>query len=291
MNTALQPRAGYNQGEQPPLLSSMRYLGQPAVKIGVGDTTLITNSPVVPGPGQGTPRSMGINPVAISGALFNRSGGAMTYDYYLVDDQGNEFLLTPGAAETLADGAEVYTLTTSLSTSGYICLPVSWSLIIRLVTGNPATGQGIIAWPWIHDMARNTIPIVSALTTTELVIGPAEGRGWQLMGNVYGQITAAGYDRDILFYANFDTVVRHVETEIFYLAGEDIVSTLTAGAADIDVAASGVETGFQIDGKLQGLILAYPDKIKITAGENQTTAPLYLFANFAEFDLPRDMGQ
>ncbi|MCH5378221.1 MAG: hypothetical protein JJ992_30055, partial [Planctomycetes bacterium] len=56
---------------------------------------------------------------------------------------------------------------------------------------------------------------------------------------------------------------------------------------------SGVEAAFALAepvepyGIKKGLIISYPDKLKVRAGETQTTAPLYFVANFAEFDLPR----
>ena len=87
-NEPLQSRTGYNQGDQPITLSRLKFLGQPAVKCGMGDTVIATNSPVVPG--ENNPRALTVNPLFVTGALFNRSGGSIEYDLILIDDQNGE---------------------------------------------------------------------------------------------------------------------------------------------------------------------------------------------------------
>jgi hypothetical protein len=224
----------------------------------------------------------------MSGVIFNRNGvGPVVLDLVLVDPDGNEFVVA--TAISIADGQSEVIDTSGLSIGGFIVLLSDWTLLARVTSGDVASGQGVVAWPWCHDMTRNVMPIIAELTTTELEIGPPKGRGWQLTGNLKAQAFFSG---DLLQYVNFDSVPRNVQSEIFYLAGENIQSDATiAGPPAVGpIAVSGIEPGFEAGGDQYGLILAYPDKIKVRAAENQTTAPLYMFANFTEFDLPRDMG-
>lgn len=284
-NRPLQGRSGYNQGPQSMPLTDTKFLGQPAVKCGAGDTTIFRHARV--SPGENNVRSVAGSPALVAGMLFNRSGGPIEYDFVLVDDQNNEFLANPGAPLPLADGEEAAMLISPLFGA---VLPIieNWTIKVRIITGNPSGGQGVVAWAWAHDKSRNFKPVILPLTTTLLEIGPAEGRAWQTGVGAFGGLTGEAS----IFYLNFDSVTRTVSDEILHLADEDI--QVNSGVITIEPRVSvdsGVESAY-LDTDLveKGLIIAYPDTLKFRAGENQTSAPLYLFANLAEFDLPKDQG-
>jgi hypothetical protein len=224
----------------------------------------------------------------IGGKLFNFTGGAVGYRLILFDALGNEFDLT--GLESLDD--KLYTDLNILyltDDNGVFCLPVGWSLAVRHVSGNVAGGR-FVAWPWSHDLSRNLVSIVEPVTTSGLEIGPPEGRAWQLTGNIQGAVNAG---QDAARYLNFDSIVRHVDEEIVILAGEEFITNISLGVpvpVTIDPGEYGDAWLLLTDAKAKGMILAYPDKIRMVARENPTTAPLYVNLNFAEFDLPRDMG-
>lgn len=280
-NLPLQNRAGYNQGPQALTLLQAKFLGQPAVKCQAGDTVIFRNSPVVPG--ESNPRAVGPWP-EVCGTIFNGTGTAISYSLVLIDDQGNEFTvvadhpMAPNPYENLA-------IDNIAGEFGLFCLPVNWSLVVRVSAGNPSAGQGLVVWPWAQDMSRNLVSIVQPLTTSGLVLGPPKGRAWQLCGSLFGAIVPF----EVTSYLNFDSVERHVTEENVILAGEEFTTNtggiVTVGSGDTEEAFADM-----LLIKTKGMILAYPDKIKVVAQENQTSAPLYLSINFAEFDLPRDMG-
>jgi hypothetical protein len=290
-NLPLQNRAGYNQGPQPSFsLANTKFIGQPAIKAKGNDTVIFRNSPVVPG--ENNPRALGMNPGFISGVIFNLTGDDIEADLFLVDDKGNEFNLTVGSYGTIVtdDKRDIYAprVFSDFDFDGLIALLPGWSLLLRVTSGSPTAGQGLVIWPWVHNLTRNVMPIVAEVTTSLTEIGPPKGRGWQLMG---GKASAS---QEQMAYLNFDSVPRTVAAEYLHLAGEDILISsgisVTPRDADLD---SGIERAFDNatdDWGTKSLILAYPDKIKVKAGENQTSAPLYLVATFSEFDLPRDMG-
>jgi hypothetical protein len=281
-NLPLQNRAGYNQGPQALSLTQIKFLGQPAIKCGAGDTVIFRNSPVVPG--ESNPRALSMIP-ATCGMIFNGTGGGITFELLLIDDQGNEFSLD--GPNGLVNAEFVNLEVEDVAEFGLLCVPVDWSLVVRLSNGNPNSGRGVVVWPWAHDMGRNLVSIVRPVTTAGLEVGPPKGRAWQLAGNLFGSIGFEPFSR----YVNFDSVERHVDEEIIILAGEEFITNIFNNTPQpITVSVGGVRVAWGYNDKAKGLILAYPDKIKMVARENQTSAPLYVSINFAEFDLPRDMG-
>jgi len=282
----LQDRSGYNQGQQPLPLTGSRFLGQPAVKCGAGDTVLFRQASV--SPGENNTRTLGSSPLSAGGFVFNRTGGGITVDLVLVDPNGNEFLGSPGAPVAIANNQQLLLQPSPVYYSAFP-LKEGWTVKLRIFTGDPTAGQGVIAWPWAHDKTRNYKSFIEPLTTTTLEIGPPKGRAWQTAGSASSGLAGNGH----IYYANFDSVDRTVTDEILHLAGEDI--KINSGVVNVtqhvDVD-SGIEKAYQdeTDLKENGLIIAYPDTLKFKAGENQTSAPLYLVATFAEFDLPKDQG-
>ncbi|MFQ5339932.1 MAG: hypothetical protein ACE5F6_00140 [Anaerolineae bacterium] len=303
-NLPLQKRTGFNRGEQSVNLNRIRHLGQPAIKAGPGDTVILKNAPVIPGRGQKTPRTQIMN-LTVGGYVFNRTGNNIDYDFILVDPDGKEFAYH---AEDLGVGSWPLPNDENhpIPSLGYLAyyarsntgIPLSlllpgWSLVLRVKSGNPLSGRGLIIWAWANDMSNNLQALMVPVTKTEIELGPDPGRAWQLCGSNLLQglpLTPT--------YLNFDSVVRTVEqgAEIYRLAGEDIqVNNLRPDIA-VDPrtdANTGVEAGFLTEigdqKKPNGLVLSCPDKIKVKAKENQTSGPLYLLVPFAEFDLPADM--
>lgn len=288
-NRPLQARSGYNQGQQSLPLSDAKFLGQPAIKLGNGDTVIYRAASV--SPGENNIRTKGTTPFGIAGIIFNRSGGPVGADLIYVDPNGNEFPANPGLPVLpIPDGGQ-QVITASPNFSGIWPFLEGWTVKIRITSGDPSGGQGVIAWAWAHDRTRNFKAFIEELTTTQLEIGPAEGRAWQLCSSVYHAVY--GQDGNDIYYLNFDSVDRTVVDEILHLADEDIrinsAPIVVTPRVDID---SGIESAYQDEDLLKekGLIIAYPDTLKFKAGENQTSAPLYLVATFAEFDLPKDLG-
>jgi hypothetical protein len=288
-------------------LTRIRYLGQPAIKAGPGDTVVVQNSPDIPGRGQKNPRAQAIN-LVVNGYVFNRTGGTIDYDFILIDPNGKEFPFFTADlgfyAFPLPDGQNH-----PIANLGFIAsfgganvvpaglIPVGWSLVLRIKSGNPLAGRGLIVWCWAHDLSRNLQALLVPVTKAGVELGPDRGRAWQLASNKFYQ---GLYSAPV--YLNLDSVNRTIEqgAEIYHLAGEDIpVNIARGGTGEIVVtprtdASSGVEAGFLteigIEKKAKGLVLAYPDKIKVKTKENQTSGPLYLLVPFAEFDLPADMN-
>ena len=277
MNKPLEQRAGYNQGVQPSTLLSTKFAGQPGVKLTGPSTIIFRAAPVVPG--ESTPRAVGANPAALGGMIFNANGSGtpLQCNVYMVDPLGN--VRDIPITYTIANGTYGAIW---FFTGGMLPLLPGWSYGIKVTA---SLWQGVTIWPWSHDLAENMMVLLEPLSTTELVIGPPPGRAWQLAGNVDGGIWNV---EGAIAYWNFDSVTRTVDTEKVNLAGVDFpinaapVATLTG------------ERSFALDDLIsyidEGFILAYPDTLKFKALENQTTAPLYLMATFAEFALPSDMG-
>jgi hypothetical protein len=302
-NPPLQHRAGFNRGEQSNLLLRTRYLGQPAIKAGPGDTIIMKNSPDLPGRGQKNVRTQ-INNLMIGGWVLNRTGADVEIDYVLLDADGNEFpFFLGGAGGIVVPNGQPF----PILQYGYAAiasgdpggvplslLPPGWSFVLRLISGNPSGGKGLIIWPWAQDASNNLQALMVPVTNSGVVLGPAPGRAWQLCSKKKLQAVELNPA-----YFNFDSITRTVEqgAEIYHLAGEDI--PVNAVRPDIVVAprtddSSGVRQGFltevEFEKKPLGLVLAYPDKIKVKTKEAQKTAPLYLLVPFAEFDLPADMN-
>lgn len=280
---ALQQRTGYNQGQQPTSgLTYFKKLGQPAIKLENGDTVLFRNSPQVPG--ESNPRSIHFTPIFVSGLLFNLSGGEVTLELVVIDDLGNEWV--DQNSMIIADGNNTEIML-ELMTGSCFCLLPGWSVVARVTAGNPTSGRGVVAWPFSHDLTRNVVAMAVPLSTTPVEIGPPKGRGWQSIANGFEQ----EFGFEIVNYANFDSVAREIDAEIMHLAGEDILVSNDLMLPLAPGADGGQADAFtNITDQTKAIILAYPDKIKIQAKENQTSGPLYFFANWAEFDLPRDMG-
>lgn len=288
-NTPLEQRAGYNQGTQPQISPNVDFIGQPAIKAKAGDTVIFQNSPVESG--EYNPRAVGLNPVFISGMVYNLTGGTITLHYILIDDQGNEFPLTQIPIQIL--NTQGYPLSVigylGYGYYGFISLPVGWSIVLRRVSGSPLAGQGVVIWPWVHDAAHNVVPIVAPITTSISEFGPPKGKGWQLQ---CAPVCCSGVElaEKQLAYLNFDSVTRTISAEYLHLAGEDIQISSGIVVTPRVAVVSGVEAGFNLLYGQNNFILAYPDTIKVKALQNQTTAPIYMVANFAEFDLPKDMA-
>lgn len=300
-NPPLQKRTGYNQGEQSLRGIRTRYLGQPAIKAGPGDTVIFKNSPDIPGKGQKNIRSQ-MHTLFAAGVIFNRTGRDIDYDLLLVDPDGKEF---PFFMDTLGIGTvpipngdqnviPSFGLLSLISNFGngipLPILPLDWSLVLRVNSGNPASGKGLIVWTWAQDCSRNLQALIVPITTAEVELGPEPGRAWQLIGSKKSFAPVGPT------YYNFDSIVRTVEKEVYHLAGEDIQVNVARGDIAVSVRAddtTGIERGFLTEvgivKKPKGLVLAYPDKIKIKGKEAQSQAPLYALVPFAEFDLPSDM--
>jgi hypothetical protein len=303
----LQKRGGFNRGEQSANLTRIQHLGQPAIKAGPGDTIVFRNSPAKSGSGQDAVRAQAMN-LLVSGWVFNRTGNSIDYDWILIDPYGNEFPYFEAdwgdTSHPLADGHNNPIVSygalsfdiLSVNVWPLGMLPPGWTLVFRLTSGSPSAGKGIIIWPWAHDMSRNLQALIVPLTNTEIELGPDPGRAWQLCGNkVLQSIWIAP------MYFNFDDISRTIEkgSEIYHLAGEDIPVNATRPDIVLDPRTTfntGLASGFlteygETDKKPKGLVLAYPDKIKVKTKEAQHKAPLYMIVPFAEFDLPADMQE
>lgn len=299
-NLPLQKRTGFNRGQQSNLLLRARFLGQPAIKAGAGDTVIFKNAPELPGRGQNNIRSQ-ISNLSICGWVFNRTGADVDFDFILVDANGNEFRLYDEII--LPDGQNYYInpYSNAIWNGGGEAvgnpLPVllpGWSVVLRVFSGNPTSGKGLIVWPWAQGLSNNLMALMVPLSNSFIELGPDPGRAWQLCAKkgLQAQELAPAY-------FNFDSITHTIEqgAEIYHLAGEDVpVNDLRP---DIVIAprtslGTGTDTGFLTVNrgtfkKPKGLVLAYPDKIKVRMKEAQRTAPLYLLVPFAEFDLPMDM--
>jgi hypothetical protein len=304
-NVPMQKRTGRNQGEQALSLYRVQRLGQPAIKAGVGDTVIFKNAPNLPGRGlTNSPRTPSPN-LYVGGYIFNRTGGDIDFDYVLVDPDGNEFPFNLADSGTsfipLPDGQNFPI--TSIGTLAFeaigiwplVPLPLNWSVVLRVTSGNPLAGKGLVVWPWASDLSRNLQALIVPVTNTWTELGPGPGRAWQLAANQQKQSSLSGP-----LYLNFDSIVRTIEqgSEVYQLAGEDISVNEVRGDIVIPIRGTsildGLEVGFTTEigdepSKPLGLVLAYPDKIKVKAKEAQKSAPLYMVVPFAEFDLPADM--
>lgn len=306
-NPPLQRRAGFNRGLQSQNLLQVRNLGQPAIKAGPGDTVLFKNSPDTPGAGRGQKnfRAQMNTLYAVSGVMFNRTGGDVEVELVLVDPDGNEFPYKMNdfyGSATIPNGENMPLLQLSLllGISTTWSWPVSvllpnWSIVLRVVSGNPTAGKGLIVWPWSQDVSTNLQAQMVKISNTEVELGPEPGRAWQLCGK-----QALQYRSGAPVYLNFDSIERGVSKETYFLAGENIQVNVTRppivlnprnfSAAYDEGISPGFMTEYGEDMKPKGLVLAYPDKIKVQGREAQKTAPLYMFITFAEFDLPSDMN-
>lgn len=275
-NKPLQERAGFNQGSQPSTLASTRHAGQPGVKMTGPSMVIFQNSPLIPG--DVSPRGIGMNPAAYAGVVFNANAAPVTVVGFITDALGNS--MDDPTPITIA-GLGYNSLFVGLG--GFVPLLTGWSSGLRVVA--PGAWQDVTVWPWSHDMEDNMVVLAEPLSTAELVIGPGKGRAWQLCGNVSSPYYGAGA---AITYWNFDSGNRVIASEKVNLAGEDFninAAPLTVATGDIDYALDDL-----LDKETKGFILAYPDTLKFTAGENQGVAPIYLIASFCEFDLPSDMG-
>lgn len=274
-NTPLQKRTGFNQGSQPSTLASTRYAGQPGVKMTGPSMIIFRNSPLIPG--DVSPRGIGMNPASYAGVVFNANAAPVTVVGFIVDALGNS--MDDPTPITIA-GLGYNSLFVGLG--GFVPLLPGWSSGLRVTAG---AWQDVTVWPWSHDMEDNMVVLAEPLSTTELVIGPGKGRAWQLCGDVASSYYGAG---NAITYWNFDSGDRVITDEKVNLAGDDFninAAPLTVGDGEVEHALEDL-----LDKETKGFILAYPDTLKFTAGENQVVAPIYLIASFCEFDLPRDQG-
>jgi len=270
-DTPLEKRAGYNQGVQISSLLSTRFAGQPGIKL-TGTTTIVSKS----APGTNI-RGIGVNPAGLAGLLLNKGLAQVVLEAILYDAAGNAI-----TSPSITIPAGQFRVEQVAYNPCILALVAGWTAALRVTSGD---FNDILFWPWSHDLATNFIALAEPLSTTELVIGPPPGRAWQLCGDIDGNT----YDLEgAALYANFDSVDRHVTSEKVNLAGDDfllnILSPVTVADQEFEPALDEL-----LSFKASGFILAYPDKLKFKAAENQTSAPMYLLINFVEFDLPSDM--